>query len=586
MKAVYWNLESIYTSLESEAYLMDKTELAELSAALVHRLSAVHQRNGGIKSGELASAVGDLNRLMNLSENLGSYIYALWSTDTADEQAQREMDDLDEKKLALKDALVQFRAVLGDFDGDWPRLIDDAGMEAYAFYLEEQRFLAGRQMSGPEESLAADLQRSGGDAWDRLHGKLSSSVSRPWDSGEKTVTELRAMAFDPDRRVRKKAWEEEIAAWKGAEISFAAALNGVKGTTATLNERRGWGSTLEKSLVQNRLSRTGLDAMLGVMSESLPMFRGYFRTKAAKLGLNRLSWYDLFAPIPSAESDRWTWDRVKEFIPEMFNTLSSEMGDFARRAFDSGWIDAAPRSGKVGGAYCTYLPLTGESRILCNFDGSFDSVSTIAHELGHAWHGEVVKNLDALNREYPMTLAETASIFSETLVFRSALAEASPEAKPAILDTYLMGAAQVIVDILSRFHFESALMRLRPAGEISPRELTELMLDAQARTYGDSLEPKERHGWMWAVKGHYYSPDLAFYNFPYAFGQLFALSLYSLFEEEGADFASRYDEILRRTGSQDAVSVARSAGFDIETPDFWRRGMRVIESLVNEFQAD
>ncbi|MDF1568679.1 MAG: M3 family oligoendopeptidase [Spirochaetaceae bacterium] len=585
MDAVYWNLESIYSSLESESYLADKNELADLSATLVERLSAVDQRIGGIESHELASAVRDLNRLSDLSENLGSYIYALWSTNTADEHAQREMDDLDARNLALKDALVRFRAILGDFGGDWKRLIGDAGVELYTFWLEEQRFFAGRQMSGPEESLAADLQRSGGDAWDRLHGKLSSSLSRPWDGGEKTVTELRAMAYDPDRHVRRKAWEEEIAAWKSAEISFAAALNGVKGTTATLNDRRGWGSTLEKSLVQNRLSRTGLDAMLGVMTESLPMFRDYFRAKAAKLGLSRLSWYDLFAPIPSAESDRWTWERVKDFIPGMFDTLSADMGDFARRAFDSRWVDAAPRPGKVGGAYCTNLPLTGESRILCNFDGSFDSVSTVAHELGHAWHGEVVKNLDALNREYPMTLAETASIFSETLVFRSALAEAPPEAKPAILDTYLMGAAQVIVDILSRFHFESALMRLRPGGEVSPRELTELMLDAQARTYGNALEQNERHGWMWAVKGHYYSPDLAFYNFPYAFGQLFALSLYSLFEEEGPEFATRYNEILRRTGSQDAVSVARSAGFDIESPDFWRRGIKVIESFVKEFQA-
>lgn len=221
---------------------------------------------------------------------------------------------------------------------------------------------------------------------------------------------------------------------------------------------------------------------------------------------------------------------------------------------------------------------------MCNFDGSFDSVSTVAHELGHAWHGEVMKNLDGLNREYPMTLAETASIFSETLVFRAALAEAPEQERPAVLDTYLMGAAQVIVDILSRFHFESALMRARPEGELSPRELTEMMLDAQSRTYGDALNPEERHGWMWAVKGHYYSPDLAFYNFPYAFGQLFALGLFSLFQEEGEAFADRYSRLLEATGSDDAVGVARQAGFNLESPEFWQRGIDTIGELVDEFE--
>jgi oligoendopeptidase F len=195
-----------------------------------------------------------------------------------------------------------------------------------------------------------------------------------------------------------------------------------------------------------------------------------------------------------------------------------------------------------------------------------------------------MKNMPGLNKEYPMSLAETASIFSETLVFRAALSEASGDSRPGIIDTYLTGASQVIVDILSRFHFESALMRGRPEGELSPRELTALMLDSQERTYGDALEENERHGWMWAVKGHYYSPDLAFYNFPYAFGQLFALGLYSRFREDPGGFPDRYRELLRLTGSADAVSVAKSAGFDIESPDFWRMGISSVAELITGFE--
>ncbi len=579
MDDILWNLTSVYPSPESEAYRADKDELVSLSADVIALLEQAVSLEA---SAWLPKAVKGLNRLWDLSENLISYVYAIWTVDTSNEAAQVEIDDLESRSLAVKDVVVRFRALLPGLDDHWETLTEREDLAPYKFWLEEQRFLAGKQMSPAEEALAADLQRSGGDAWDRLHSKLSSVLSRPWDEDEKTVTQLRSMAYDPDRRVRKRAWEEETDAWKGAETSFAAALNGVKGSSVTLDTRRGWGSTLEKSLVQNRLSRTALDAMLGVMTESLPIFRRYFRAKAKKLGVVKLAWYDLFAPVGSSE-EKWSWERVVDFIPAMFDTLSKDMGDFARRAFTEGWIDATPRNGKVGGAYCTNLPLVGESRILCNFDGSFDSVSTVAHELGHAWHSEVMKDLPGLNREYPMTLAETASIFSETLVFRAALSETPDSSKPSIIDTYLMGASQVIVDILSRFHFETALMRCRPTGELSPGELTEMMLDAQNRTYGDALEKEERHGWMWAVKSHYYSPDLAFYNFPYAFGQLFALGLYSIFREEGADFEDRYRELLRLTGSADALTVARSADFNIESPDFWRRGIASITELIEDF---
>jgi pepF/M3 family oligoendopeptidase len=577
-----WDLNSVYPSMDSGEYHRDRDELVSLSAQVVQILE--NDSNRSDPPGKwFPGVIEKLNRLSDLSENLSSYTYAVWSTDTSDEKAQRELDNLESRSLAVKDALVRFRALLPGLSGDWETLLADPAVSGYRFWLNEQLFLASRQMSPPEEGLATDLQRCGGDAWDRLHSKLSSELSRDWVGGKKTVTQLRAMAFDPDRSVRRNAWQEETAAWKSAEISFAAALNGVKGTAVTLNLRRGWGSTLEKSLTQNRLSRKALDSMLGVMTESLPGFRRYFSAKARMLGLNKLSWYDLFAPVGKSDK-RWTWEEVTEFIPRMFGTLSVEMGDFARKAFSRKWIDVLPRNGKVGGAYCTGMPLAGESRILCNFDGSFESVFTVAHELGHAWHGEVMKDLPGLNRHYPMTLAETASIFSETLVFRAALAEGSTDLRASLLDTYLTGASQVIVDILSRFHFEAGLLRCRPDGELSPGELTRMMLDAQELTYGDALAEDERHGWMWAVKGHYYSPDLAFYNFPYAFGQLFGAGLYSLFQESPDDFPERYRTLLRRTGSDDAAGVARSAGFDIEAPDFWRKGIKTVMELAGEFE--
>ena len=590
-----WNLSSIYPSIDSPEYRRDKEDLLQRSSDLLDKLipslTPALSDNSQTPDPPAPPAppanwlktLEAFSGLFDLVGNLESYVYAVWSTNTADEPAQKEIDDLESRKLKLKDAAVQFRQVLAQCDERFFK--DNQLPEAYQFWLNEQKFLASRQMSPAEESLAADLQRSGGDAWDRLHGKLSSSLSSPWDHQQKTLTELRGMAYSPDRSLRRRAWLAETALLEAAEVPLAAALNGVKGTSAVLNTRRGWPDTLEKSLFQNRLSRRGLDAMLTAMNESLPMFRRCLHGKARALGLDILSWYDLFAPL-GAQTQTWSWEKTAEFIPRMFDTFALPMGNFARRAFDERWIDVYPRSGKVGGAYCTHFPLARQSRILCNFDGSFDSVFTAAHELGHAWHGEVMKDLPGISSGYPMTLAETASIFAETLVFRAALAQAAPADRLSILDTYLMGAGQVIVDILSRFHFESQLMEARPGGELSPRELSEMMLDAQQRTYGDALHPEERHRWMWAVKTHYYSPDLAFYNFPYAFGQLFALGLYARFREEGPDFSERFNELLRQTGSDTAAGLARSAGFDIEHPDFWRRGLASLGEVIDEFLTE
>ncbi|MCG8453908.1 MAG: M3 family oligoendopeptidase [Spirochaetales bacterium] len=576
-----WNLTSIYPSSHSPEFQRDLDELSSLA----HSLQSLFTDYSQLSSLELLKeAVGGFNRLGCLHEHLESYVYALWSGNTQDEEAQRLLDTLEARALAAKDAQVRFRALLPSLASEWEQLLSHESLKPYEYWLQEQMTLAHHQMSPAEEALAADLQRSGGDAWDRLQGKLVSSLSRPWKDGQKTLSELRALAYHKDRPIRRKAWEEECALLQGAEASFAAALNGVKGTSDVLNTRRNWNSTLERSLSQNRLTEKALHAMLDVMDSSLPIFRRYFHAKAKHLGLEKLSWFDLFAPL-GGDGGVWTWEKAQEFISKMFDRLHPQMGNFARRAFAEQWIDVDPRPGKVGGAYCTHLPLTGESRILCNFDGSFDSVSTVAHELGHAWHGEVLKEASGLHRDYPMTLAETASIFSETLVFQGGLEGASSQERPGILDTYLMGASQVVVDILSRFRFEKNLMVLRREGELSPQKLSQLMAEAQESTYGEGLNPEERHPWMWAVKGHYYAPDLAFYNFPYAFGQLFALGLYAIYEQEGPTFFARYNTLLGSAGKEDAATVARSAGFDIEEPQFWQGGIQRILTYVEEMEC-
>ncbi len=585
-----WDLEPLFPAGDKTAYEKARKSLKEE----IRDLNLFLDDRGQTESSPgpwLTAAVDRLNRLGDLYEELMSYLYCRYSTDTRDSAIVKELNSLEEDAVTLKTAQTRFREILGSLNEKEPLLPRIPELTVYHHFFEEELYFFKHQMSLAEENLAADLGRSGAEAWSRLQESLSSTVSCLWDenSGEKkTVIQLRALAFDADPEIRKRAFEKEQELWKQSEKAWAAALNGVKGTSLTLSARRHYSGPLEASLKAARISRETLDALIGVMTKNLPVFRRYLKAKARYIGKERLAFYDLFAPLTSADggaaSAAWSFEKARDFIILQFSRFSKEMGDFAKKAFQNNWIDAPPREGKVGGAYCTSFPLAGESRVLCNFDGSFDALTTVAHELGHAYHHEVLKDEPSLARQYPMTLAETASIFAETVVFNQAYQEAPEEERLPILETYLSGATQVIVDILSRFLFESRVFEKRKDGELGAEEFCALMTAAQKETYGDALDPEALHPYMWAVKGHYYIPSLDFYNFPYAFGQLFGTALYGLYQERGASFAEDYRTILGLTGLADAEEVTARAGFDITGQEFWQSGVDTLARWVDEYE--
>ncbi len=582
-----WSLAEIYPSPDGPEFAADVAAFrSSIDSAM--ELIGDHELRGRDLSEWLRRILPVYDRCHDLFENLESYAYAGYSVATGDPAAQRALNTAGELSVPLSELNVTFRDALADVPDDLDGILaDQPDLEGYRYVLQEERFFQSRQLSPMEESLAADLARSGADAWSRLQETLSSTLSVVWDDDTqetKSVVELRALAYDRDRGVRRRAWEKELDAWKSVETPIAFALNGVKGATNTLNTRRGWRSTLERSTRQNRLSHEALDALIGEMRSALPLFRRYLRIKARSIGVERLGFYDLFAPVGN-NTTRWSYVEAIEYIRTMLADFDPDLGTFVRRLRDERWIDTDPRPGKVGGGYCIDFPVTGQSRILTNFDGTYDGMSTLAHELGHAWHSELLRDLPAGQRHYPMTLAETASIFNETLVFYRALEDITDtDAQLYILEQYLQGVTQVIVDILSRFEFESAVMERRRSHELSPDEFCRLMTEAQNATYGDALDGDSLHPYMWAVKGHYYRSELGFYNFPYAFGQLFGLGLYVTYEEEPGGFASRYRALLRETGRNDAVTVAADVGFDIESPTFWRSGLERIATLIDRFE--
>ncbi len=580
-----WDLDPIFPGFGSDEYRRAKEELAELAEAFLAHLGAAPE--GGL-GGWLSRALELEDRSGSLHETLAAYAYASYSVATRESAALAEINAVEALGLPLKRAAVRFRNVLAARRGEVEAMLAaDRSLEPFAFHLREELFWQSRQMAPELEDLAADLSRAGGEAWGRLQEAVSSNASALWDAaagGRKTVVELRNLAYDPERSVREKAWRLELEVWQEAEIPLAAALNGVKGFAVTLGSRRGWEAELDKSLRQARMTRASLDALLGAMEDSLPSWRRYLKAKARLLGLPACAFYDLFAPAPGEAGRRYSFAEAEDSIVAKFSAFDPDMGYFAQRAFESRWVDALPREGKVGGAYCIDFPAAKAARVMCNFDGSFAGLSTMAHELGHAWHAEALRGLPYVATQYPMTLAETASIFAETVVFEDAVAGASGAERLGLLGFHLQDACQVVVDILSRFRFESAVFERRAKGELPPEELCALMLDAQKSTYGDGLDQERLHPYMWAAKGHYYSPGLSFYNFPYAFGLLFGAGLYARYASEGRAFAGTYRDILRRTGSASAVAVASEAGFDIESREFWDRGLALFERQVGEFE--
>lgn len=631
-----WNLDSVFPGFDSPEFARAKKRLGELASA-----SVAHMENAPVSScadcgpspiqkkrfEEWLSAALKLEDESDiLSRTLSSYCYAIYSTNTGDKRAMNEINAVDEIALPFAKAEVLFLNALAAHEDEVRDLISsNPDIGTFKFYLEDALFWQKKQMSAAEEDLAADLARSGADAWSRLQEQLTSTVDVAWDekTGErKTLVELRALAYDKDAITREKAFKKELEACKSIGISVAACLNGIKGTAISLNERRHWAGAesadsekpagsaasaeravaagnelngngaasalelspaLEKSVCQGRLSPKALRALISAMEESMSHWRRYLKAKARLLGKASCSFPDLFAPV-GGHFPEYEWDDVKRIVIENFSLFSPRMGEFAKRAFESNWIDAESRSGKVSGAYCTDMPLVKETRVLANFDGAFNSVTTVAHELGHAFHSDVVKDLPGLQQDYPMTLAETASIFAETVVFESELAKAPVEAKLGLIEVHLQDGCQILVDILSRFYFEQSVFAGRKSGELTVDDYCAKMTEAQKRTYGDGLAADGYHPFMWLVKCHYYSSELAFYNFPYAFGQLFGMALYARYRKEGSSFAKVYEEILLETGRMDAVSLTARAGFDIESKEFWKSGIDVFVAQIDEFE--
>lgn len=575
-----WSLNEIYQGFDDPAY---EADFGKLEGAMKKEKELVKKAD----SMELKSAVEQLiaveEEIAKHIGNLSVYIGLVQAADTENGEAmaqQNRLMKLWSEGSATQAAAQKIYARIPDIDA---MAKESDLIREYSFMLKQAKKQAEHLLSDEVEEMIAAMDITGGSAWGNLFSYLTSTVKVDYLGKEITLSEVRNLAYSPDAKVRKEAYEAEIASYEKIQDSIAFALNNIKNQFAMICEKKGYASPLDITLEQSRMSRKTLDAMMTAIQEYLPVFHKYMRKKAEMLGYsNGLPWYELFAPMGKSDT-QYSLEEAKEYLVNNFQKFSPDMADMMKEAFENQWIDFYPRKGKEGGAFCAGVPSIKQSRILTNYDGYFGSIRTLAHELGHAYHNVQVQTQPVLNQDYPMPVAETASTFNETHLVKAALKEATGEEKLNLLENSLMEHTQVIVDIYSRYLFETAVFEQCQNKFLMAEDCKKIMEEAQKKAYGDGLDSNYLHPYMWACKSHYYSSSLSFYNFPYAFGGLFALGLYSKFEEEGADFVPKYKAMLHATPVCTVEEAAAMEGIDLTTPDFWRQSLSQIEELVEEF---
>ena len=590
-----WDMTNVYPSLDSRQYKNAikkyKSALDELEPFL-KRASKANSKTDPKRLGKLlGEAVDRFNALFELTGTINPYINSFVSTDSRNKEAMRAESEFEQMSVRANILNTRFQAWVGTLGKAAIRKAakTNASARAHEFALLESAEQSKYLMSEAEEALAAELTLSGGNAFGKLQGTVTSQMVVDFELDGKTqkmpMPALINLRAHPDEPTRRRGYEAENQAWEGAKETLAACMNGVKGETLTLDKKRGREDAVHASLDFARIDRATLNAMLRAMEDSFPMFRRYFKHKAKLLGKKKLAWWDLFAPMGQT-GKVYSWKEARDFIVSNFNNFSPELGDFARRAFDNNWIDAEQREGKRGGAFCMGVEAVKESRILSNFDGSFDQVSTLAHELGHAFHNECAwqAGKTPIQQNTPMTLAETASIMCETIATEAVLEQVTdPQEVLAVLEAQMNNASQVVVDIYSRYLFEKEVFERREKSELSADELNEIMERAQKATYGDGLDQKYLQKFMWTWKPHYYSSGFSFYNYPYTFGLLFATGLYAIYQRRGAEFVQDYKNLLASTGEETAASLAKRFGIDITKRKFWDDSLAIIGKRVDRY---
>lgn len=578
-----WDLSKLYSSFDSEEFQHDLAfvdELINVANSFKNRFERFEHAQEIVEEYLKNEMIAN-----DVITKLYNFISLKQSTETTNQDCAKYEVVLQRKLTGFTEVNTLFSKYVSNIPNIEEIVNGTAFLKEHDFFIKE--IIVGNKynLDDKTEGLLSKLRQSGSSLWSRLQGVLTSTLEVEFHGEILTLPEIIGKSEDSNPKIRKSAYEAELAAYPKIDKAIAFAMNGIKNEVNTMTEKRGYKSALDQALIYSRMQEETLNAMLSAMRDYLPEFHKYLYRKGEVLGhKNGLPWYDLYAPM--GESAKvFTVPEAQQYILQNFGTFSDHLKDLANRAFTNDWVDYLPYKGKVGGAFCSNIHPIKESRVLTNFNGSFGDVVTLAHELGHAYHGDNIFSESILNAEYTMPVAETASTFCETIVFKAALKDAEENEKLALLESSLQGSTAVVVDILSRYIFESSVFEQAKSDFLDENRLKELMISAQKEAYGTGLDHDFLHPYMWLWKPHYYSGGLSFYNWPYAFGLLFAKGLYGLYQQDKIGFPPKYDLLLKATGKMSVEDVAKLADIDITKKEFWMTSLEVIKEEIDMFLA-
>ncbi len=577
-----WSLSELYEGIDSSQYKNDFEAIENLIEEINN--FAINSFKDNANAQEKLEEYLSIKTKLEEKFKLGNYVYLLFSTNSGSTKLKKEIDKLDKIFSDTVLSSVLFRKFLTGLNNIEDIINSSEKLKELEHHILEEKKLGKLNLTDEEEVILSKMQITGSKGWAKLRSDLISSLLIEVEVDGKIeklpFPAVRNMAFDKDEKIRKNAYEAEMKAYKNIDVSISHALNNLKSEVLTISALKGV-TPLENTLINSRMDKEILDAMFSAIDESLPKLQKYFSLKAKELnGTDKLEFYDVYAPVGEFNK-KYTYEEATNYIEEILSGFDKQFGNYIRKAVDNRWIDVYPKENKRDGAFCSNIPQIKESRIMLNFSGSFSCLSTTAHELGHGYHGQCLSNEQLLNTNYPMPIAETASIFFETLVVNEALAKLEGEEKKFILHELLTSEVSLVIDLYSRFLFEDRFFDKRKEGPLSVEEICTIMEQSQRETYGENLNTL--HEYIWLVKPHYYMPERNYYNFPYIFGLLFSKGIYAKSKEMNDNelFTNKYNELLSKTGKMDIHELGLSFGIDLKDKAFWKSSLETIENLID-----
>lgn len=568
-----WSLEALYQDYNDQKYIQDMNIYRELHSSLKNYIETMNESEQSIKEG-----LQLLEKEYDYGYRLKMYSILIQAMDSQNQDALKNLQDVS----TLQSQYASYVSTIKKHLGQHPITSHDEYIKEHQYYLDVLKNQEAYTLDAAQEEILSAVYPTSLKAFSDMYYHLTSTAHHECLGEDMTLTQIKNLCHDTAQKVRKEAFLKEMECYKQIAEPLAFSVNNIKKQQLMIAKLRGYDDPLDKMLKDSGMKKETLDAMMNAVEKYLPIFQDYLYTKAQKLGhQNGMPWYDIYATIGECNY-HFTIEECEEMILKHFKNVDESLYTMTKQAFDEKWIDYPSRPGKQGGAFCENLAFIKQSRLMTNYNSTLSDVVTVAHELGHAYHGYMIEDQHPLNREYSMPLAETASMFNENIIYRSLFDQADDYNKMLILDIQLSALCQVVCDIYARYTFEKSVFEGVQKGFLFASDLNDLMIKALKKAFGKGMDEKWLHPYRWITKVHYYIPDTAYYNFPYTFGALFSRGLYTLYQNNH-EFFKDYQALLQASTTHTVEDTAMVAGIDLTKEDFWIQSLESIHQQMKQY---